>query len=762
MQVSSTNSSNTIKEEHSFIEIIVSYLKYWPLFLISLIVCIGSAFAYLRYTTPQYYVSAKVIIKEGEKNQAGVDVSTFNDLGIVTQTQNLDNEIEFLLSKELRKSTVDSLGFGVSYYKEGRIKDNEIYKNSPVFVSVIDFVSAGYFTISKISGNALVIESDKQNFKKIVQFDEQFHSPWGILSIQSNPWGSARYPIIVGINHPQDLPNVNVKPLNRVSCVVNVSLVTPCPEKGKDFVNALIDIYNQKTIEEKNFTATNTNQFIDERLAIISGELGSAEKNVGDYKQSQGVTDINTETQLFLSKTNDYNSQIAEKEIQLNLLKFTKDFLNNPENTNNIVPANVGLTDPTILNLVSKYNQEMAEKNNATAGMKAENPQLKEYNAKVQTLKEDLLKGIRISDASLQLTTQELRKQGNLYASKTRILTTQEIELRDLYRQKEIKESLFIYLLQKREETGLSMALATPNAKILDKASYSMTPISPNSNQIYLMGLLAGLVIPISIVYTKNLLDTKLRSKKQLTNAVKAPFLGEIPKVKGNDPFPVLKLRSGMAEKFRLISSNLNFITGGSQKDKVVIVTSTVSGEGKSFFSRNLALSLATSGKKTLLIDLDMRRSQMHQVVDLNVEKGLAIYLSDSDTQVNEIIDTSGCLHKNLDIIPTKNFPPNPAELLDSPRLEKLFEELKGKYDYIILDTAPLGLVADVFRINQFTSACIYVVRENYTNKYILKDIQELYKNHRLKNLTCVLNATSQSGKYGYGDYKHNYYHNED
>jgi capsular exopolysaccharide synthesis family protein len=329
-----------------------------------------------------------------------------------------------------------------------------------------------------------------------------------------------------------------------------------------------------------------------------------------------------------------------------------------------------------------------------------------------------------------------------------------------------LKEGIFTYLLQKREDTELALVMATPNAKVIDPAAYSSVPVAPQKMKILLAALLVGIIIPVIIIYIRELFDTKIHTKEDITRIISAPFLGVVPITKGEDPFPVLKVRSSIAERFRTIISNLEFIVG-SERKKIIAVTSYTSGDGKSFFSRNLAMSLATSGKKTLLVDLDLRKSTLKKTLGMEkVEKGSAMFLSDPRISVNEIIDKSHAFHKNLDIIPVHIFPPNPAELLSSDRMELLFQTIGKEYDYIIVDTAPVGLVSDIYNINAFSLATIFLMRSDYSLKRTLPEIQEMYNEKRLNNLCITLNSVSDENIYGYGyghygAYKHNYYTDE-
>ncbi len=750
--------NNSDPMEVSFAEILLHYLKHWKLFLISVIVCLTCFIIYLQFAIPQYRVSSSVIIKDEKKGQ-GYDLTAFNDLGIITQKSNVDNEIEILSSKALMQQVIDSLHINVLYFKNTGLKKEELYKKSPIQVTVNEYKKKGSFIISKdTKKNKLHLKSNddsEEDFERLINVGEMFESPWGWLTISFMTVENSEFPVIVKILSKDTYPMISVERKNLNASSVNIEAITSCPDKGIDIINTLIFVYNQQVINDKNYVANNTINFINERLADISGELQVAEKNVETYKQSRNLTDTKAEAGLYLTANSEYEKKISDADMQITILNYVRSYLKASENKDNIVPANIGLSDPTIINLINTYNDLILDKKRATSGMKQGNPLLQEYDDRANSLRSNLLKGIDIAESGLKLSRNELVKQETLYSRKIRGLSTQERESRELYRQKEIKETLFLYLLQKKEETGLTLALATPNARVIDKAFMDKNPVKPKKQILFIGAFLCGLIIPIIYIYIKGLFNFRLENKEELIKTVKAPYLGEIPISKGSTPLPTEKVRSGIAEKFRTITSNLKFLAG-QDENKVIIITSTVSGEGKSFVSRNLALSLATSGKKTLLIDLDIRKSVMNETLDLTPSKGIVIYLSDPSIKVEDIIDKSGKIHGKLDIIPTKILPPNPAELLDSDRLDKLFKEVVPQYDYIIVDTPPIGLVADAFRISQFASACIYVTRKGYTHKKSLPDIQSLYQEKKLHNMSCILNGVSQSKYYGHnGD---NYY----
>lgn len=773
MELNNNQSDNINKdqqEEISIVEIFFHYLRYWKWFLLSIGVCLLMSFLYLKYATRNYKIQSLVLIKDDQKGRPSMDFNAFADLGIVAPTNNFDNEIQLLLSNNLMQQVIDSLKIYVSYYKQGKVKYTEIYKSTPIFVyiSLPTYIS-GSFVLDKKDDDNYSLYSDEDEFSATFKIGDEVSSPWGILTFEKNQWETTEtLPIVVEILRKENIPLLTVAPVNKTSNVAEISLTTPTPQKGIDIINTLISIYNQRAIDEKNYVANRTVAFIDERLSIISGELKSAEVGVEGYKRSTGLTDITAEAQLFLTASNEYSKKISDTETQLSLLRSVKAQLLAPEHDKTPAPSNLGLTDPTILSLIQKYNEEIIAKERNTSVLTASNPITKDYDKRISLMRENLIKGISIAESGMQTTLKELRRQENSYITKTQGLSTQERQYRELYRQKEIKESLFVYLLQKREETGLSLALATPNAIVVDEASFDPRPVSPKPSIILLASMLISLIIPISIIYIKDLFDNKLRNKEQLLNIIKAPYLGDVPLSKDTNSFPVLNVRSSIAERFRIITSNLGFIVAAAKGGKVIMITSSQSGEGKSFFSRNLAMSLATLGKRTLLIDMDMRKSYMNKTLEMDPIKGIAMFLSDPSIKVSDIIDKSKKFNKNLDIIPVKVFPPNPAELLASDRLDLLFNTLKNEYEYIIVDTAPVGLVADAYRINQFVDATIIASRADYTFKVDLHEIANIYKNNKLNNVTLVLNAVSSAGRYGYkygygyGYYgKKNYYTDE-
>jgi len=757
MDSNNFQADNIEQNEISIAEIFFHYLRYWKFFVITIIACLGLAYAYLLYTTPEYKVSSIIVIRDDRKGQTIDMTSAFSDLGFAAPKNNLDNEIEILRSFTLMNSVVDSLKIRVSYFKSRTIKSEEIYNNTPFFVTIQNIIKPGFFIVESQNENILSIYSSEEDFNQKVEIGEEITSPWGVLKITQNPFATETLPIEVYVD-PKYKPIVDINAVNKTSSVVEISFVTTTPQKGQDIINTLVAHYNRNAIDDKNTVARSTIDFIDERLKDVSGDLVKAEKDVENYQKSQGITDLQTQGNLLLSSSSEFNKQITDANIQLSLLSSLKTHILNPLNKDNAVPANIGVTDPTIISLIKTYNDEEMGRKSSTLGMSENHPIHIEYSNKLAVLRNDLLGGIGIAENGVQARIRELQRQENMSMGRAIGLSTQQRESNVLYRQQNLKEALNNYLLQKREETALTLAMATDNAKVIDPAFYSNIPVKPKKMIILLAAFIIGCIIPVSIIYIKDLFDNKIHSKEDVTRVVSAPFLGHIPVIKNDDPFPVLKIRSSMAERFRSVISNLDFVVG-SERRKVIAVTSFTSGDGKSFFSRNLAMTLATMGKKTLLVDLDLRKSVLVKTLGMNdSEKGSALFLSDPSIKISDIVDKSQRFHKNLDIIPVRFFPPNPAELLSSERLGQLFQAIGRDYEYIIVDTAPIGLVADAYNINSFSLATIFLLRSGYTFKKALSEVQGYYKEKKLNNLCVVLNAMSDEDIYGYGVYGYGKY----
>jgi len=740
----------------SISEIVFHYLSYWKLFIVSIVICLVAAVAYLFSAAPQYSVWTKVLISDEKKGSTEDVFSAFQDLGIYPQKNSFDNEIEVLKSLNLLQKVADSLHLEIAYFKDKGFKTLEIYNDAPFKVSARDLHETGIYTISEIENDKFKISSS--DFEETFAFGEEIVTPSGLLAFTPNLYGTEQYPITISVE-PGYLPAISIAPVSKTATVISISIQTGNVSKGKDILNALVDIYNLESINEKNYTATNTINFINQRLDENSGELTEAEQNVEKYRINEEVTDLQAQGQMLLTTAADYAKRINAANSQLMVLQQTRSFITNSANGNNPVPSNEGLTDPTIISFIHAYNTEILAKVRETVGMTANMPDVKEYERRISVLRDNLLKGINNSIASLEISIRELRRQENLYRTQANTLPTKERESRGLLRQQGIKETIVNYLLQKKEETNLALAMATPNAKIIDPAIGSSRPVKPRKSIILFAALIIGVILPVIYIYIKQLFDTKIHTHEEVQKLLNAAYLGDIPVDKTGNKIPAVNLRSSLAEKMRMIASNLSFVAGNKQS-KIIAVTSMIPSEGKSFVSRNLAFSLASIGKKTLLLDIDLRKSETNKNLDIKKQKGTTMYLADSSVKLEDIIE-KGSYHPNLDIIAVHVYPPNPTELLCSNRMGQLFAELENcGYDYIIVDAAPFSLVSDPLIINSYTDATMFVIRAGYSERHAIKEIQELYNNNKLNRISWVLNAATSSYGSNYG--KKNGYYSDD
>lgn len=756
---------DTHTNEHQFdvMEIARPYLKQWKWFLIGVFLSTCVAFIYLRYAIPQYKVVATILIKDDRKGSVASELTAFSDLGLLNGVKsNVDNEVEILKSRSLIESTVKKLGLQVSYWQNARIRSTEIYKKSPIEIIFSKVVSDFYnkshsYSVKGISESKFAFF----NFEnaKIGEFNygEVFVLPEGNCIIFKNKANFVKdnYEIIVNINRVDKLVQsfkgrLNVAPFSKTTSIAEMSIVDPVPSKAEDFLNTLIAIYNQDAINDKNFISENTSKFIDQRLKFISSELGGVEKETESFKKANRVTDIATEAGLFINNASDYKKSEIEIETQLRVVKLMSDFVSNSI-ISDLIPANVMAPDTQASELIQQYNELILERNRILKNAGANNAVVISLDARILALKDNLKSSLSQYKKSLEITRNDLGRQNALVAGKISQIPTLERESRELGRQQQIKEALYLYLLQKREETAISLAVTEPNAKVIDPAMASNIPVSPKRNIILLAAILLGVLIPFGIIYLIDLLDTKIKSHFDLEGKLTVPYLGDVPSSEFPKEVISKNSRTVSAEALRIVRTNLDFmlsdVTEGQAK--TIFLTSTVPKEGKTFITVNLASTIALSGRKVLLIGMDIRNPRLDEYIKLPA-KGLTDYLFAKNTDIKDyIVKQEGFEH--FDVIPSGIVPPNPAELLMSKKLDGLFEKFKKEYDYIIVDTAPVTIVTDTMIIAKYADLFIYVIRANYSDKKLLRIAESLHQEKKIGKMATLLNDTNPTDGYGYG-----------
>ena len=700
-----------------------------------------------------------------------------------SMTSNFDNEVEILKSRTLIKKVVSHLNLYINIaQKQPFGYDIPLYKDTPfdVFMTAEEadkldeniLLDLTYDTLGKLSAEvSYTQDNEKQKAQK--SFDKLpaiLPLPIGVitisgrdsLSIPTEPIKlkvTISKPTAVAIGYSSAL---TIEPTSKTSTIAAVSLKNTNVQRAIDFINDLIAVYNIDTNTEKNEVAQKSADFIEERIGIINNELGTTENELAAFKQRAGLTDLSSDAQLALQESSKYEQQYAENATQINLVTYLRDYINNPDNNDEVIPANVGLSDVNLASAIEKYNNLVVERKRLLRTSSESNPAIINLNTGIEAMRHNVKTTVNSVLKGLQITRNNIDRQSRKYESRISNAPKQEQEFMTISRQQEIKATLYIMLLQKREENAITLAATANNGRIIEEPIPGGI-VSPKGKLIYIIALVIGIGIPISIIYLLNLLRFRIEGHTDVEKLTTVPIIGDIPLTDaGKNGTPTIAVRENdnniMAETFRSLRTNLLFIMGDPDK-KVILVTSTISGEGKTFMASNLAVSLALLGKKVILVGLDIRKPGLNKIFHLShKEKGITQYLAaPQSTDLHALIQPSG-ITSNLDLLLGGPIPPNPTELLARQSLEDTISTLRKEYDYIVLDTAPIGMVTDTLILSRVADASIYVCRADYTHKTDYQLINELQEHHRLPNLCTVVNGIDMKKKkygyyYGYGKY---------
>ncbi len=771
--MNNTSNSPIFKEEDNNLrEEIDKYLFQWKWFVLGVIITLTGAFLYLRYATPIYQSTATILVKDEKQGEASI----LEDLSSGTpgfSSVNVEDEIQILKSKNLMSGVVDDLNLTTQYLLEGNIKTVELYNSQPfnfTFIGQDSLGNQGYsrqLEVEPISNSKYKIKEVSTETSSEHSFGDVINLGFGKFTIvpnktnlsENNSWTNKKYivrllPQFSAINKYQSA--LTVENTGRRSSVISLSMQSENSKKSEDILNNIIKQFNNDAIVDKNLVSENTFNFIAERLEIIQEELDSVETNKKEFQTENKITDIPSEAQLYVEDVREIQKSRVEVETQLELIKYIKDYLTDTNRSSDLLPANLGVTDSGIESSISEYNQLVIQRNNQLQTGTASNPIVINLNNQIDVIKSNILASLNNKTKSLEVKRRDIVNQQNNLDSKISSVPKNSLIFRDITRQQNIKENLFLYLLQKREETAISLAITAPSAKVIDDAYSSRSPIFPKKQIIYLAAFILGIIIPFLIIYVKNLLDNKIHTRADVEKETKLiPILGEVPKIDTKESETVgTNDRSILAEAFRILRTNLSYFVKSikGEEKNIIFVTSTVKGEGKTFVAFNLALTLSTADKKVLLIGSDIRNPQLHRYIDRPEQsKGLSEYLYDEKVTIESVTDSYKINKKDISIILSGRIPPNPAELLMRDRFKNLLEEVKDKYDYVVVDTAPTMLVTDTLLISQHADFTVYVTRAEYTDKRLLKFPVELYHEKKLRNMAFVVNNVSVSN-YGYGN----------
>lgn len=777
----------------------IIYKSYWKWFILSLIVSLTTAVLYMEFVLPTYEVKTSILFKDDVKGSGSVEMNVFKEMSILTQKNNVDNELELLNNSLTVQKVVYELGIYASYTeiksfefvkkmginnilpKFGKYKEKVLYGDEcPILISMpenslnklstqLEFdILIHPYGVYEFSGT---YNGEKYNNIASIT-DNKVKLPFGDINIQRGELRPVEdMTVKVVIQNPTNLAyhilsQLKMKLKSKTTSVVDLSFICSNVNLGKDFLKKFIEEYNQEGINEQIEMANKTSQLIENHLLSISKELSTVEAQAENYKQSQGITDITSQSDIFNRQTTDVEQKKLEIETQLEIVSNLNDYIQNKDNRGQLIPSNSGIKSSGLNELIFNYNKLLLERNRLSRIASSSNRAMIDLTNQIESMYSAVQSSLQNEKNNLQIAKKDILSKYTQTNARIMAIPHQERQYSEIKRQQGVKEGLFLYLLQKKEEKYINMSTVEPNSKLIDNVR-SSGPIWPNKMLLLFSSIILGIFIPAFGIKIKDLLRYQIENKEELEEISIVSVLGEIPKTtQGGNVLMKENNMDSFSEMIRLLRANLLFVMESKDK-KVINILSSVSGEGKTFTSINLAISLALLEKKVLLIELDIRKPKLAKYLNIENKTGITLFLSGQLNQ-NELIKPSG-IHPNLSIITAGTIPPNPNELLAKPALDKLIAKFGEDFDYIVIDTAPVGVVSDSFLLNRLADVSLYVIRANFTTKKDIEDATNLHKSNKIKNMYFVLNNVDMNKhsyrygngrKYGYGygkNKKHNY-----
>ncbi len=756
--------------------IFIHIILHWKWFLASLLICLPAGYLKLRYSTNIYQVDSKIVLQNSQGGSGNSEFAVFESMGLINSNNSIVNQMEFFHSRNLLENVVRQMGLYISYTVKGRLKDTEIYgNNNRYFQSTPVEVFMKAQSASSINGCINLKFASEANEKILMNgsygletFSKQLNGVLDSITmsagtiymyVDENIPFNGDHNLDVNIYNPA---GVAMSYLSRLSLentinntsIVKLSILDAHPVRGIDFLNKLIDAYNHDVMDDKNKAARNALKFIEERLSFVNGDLESAEEDIVDFKRNNKViTSLSSESERFLSDGSDSEKQLVQIGLQLELLRILSDEIGKNQTGNSRLITNPGVQDASLINNINQYNALVLERERLGNYTVEGNPSVVRIEENISSVKESLIISIEGYRKSLKINEKDLKKTNRESDKHVDEFPRLEREWAEKLRQQKIKETLYVALLERKEEVSLSLAVTAPGAKVIE-SPITVGIVSPNRMSVMLSALLIGLLIPLIILGIKAIFNYRIENEGDVARISKVPVISSLPFDKKKRSIVISSHdTSPIAEMFRLLRTKLQFAMNSQETGKkVILITSFISGEGKTFVSINLAMTFALK-YKTVLVGLDIRRPKLSNYMNLEPSKnGVVSYLSGFTPDINEIIQASG-LHEQLDVIPAGMIPPDPNELLMEKNLEKLFNELRKRYEYIIVDTSPVGSVSDSFLLNRVTDISLFVVRSKYTPKVALRMLNEISVEGRLNDPHILINGISENkgGKYRYG-----------
>ena len=744
------------KKSEGFENIFFRYLPYWPLFVFLMLLSIGGAWTYIHFTTPRYSASARVLIIDERK---GVEESkTIESINLLSPKKIIENETEVIRSKTLINEVVKNLGLYAPIFEEKSLKTLSAYTTSPVKIeadlSGLKEAKKIYFTYDNNTSQVII---DKARYP----LNQWLATSIGKLRFLRNKYYKnepVSGKLFFSLVNPKSVANsivgsLEVSTASKQSSIIDLYLTDEVPERGEDILNELLTSYNAAMVQDKNILATNTQDFIQERLSSVEHDLDSIERKIQQFKSQSDAIDIGTQGKLFLQNVSNNDQKLGEINMQLAVLGQVEKYVYSKDKSSGIVPSTLGVNDPTLSTLVDKlYSSELEyEAIKKTTG--ENNPMITSVTDKIEKIKPSILENIQSQRNSLRASLGNLNATNNVYSSVLRGMPEKERQLIEINREQSIKNEIYAFLLKKREETALSHVSTVPDSRIVDKAEFSINPVSPKKKVIYLSSVLLALFVGFASIFGREALSRKIMFRDEIETLTELPIIGEIAAESSKNPIVIGdNKRTFIAEQFRKLRITLNYI-GVDSTHKKILITSAISGEGKSFIATNLALSLAITGKKVVLLDFDLNNPSLNNKLNIGHYEGITDYLLEKVEPASIIRKTD--LHTNLFLIPTGELPTNPSELIMNGKVAELFNYLEAEFDYIVVDTAPVSPVTDAYILSPFCDATLFVIRHSFTPKIFVQRIDANNRINQLNNPAIVFNGIIPRGfgskNYGYG-----------
>jgi len=758
-------------------ELFFKYLVYLPMFIICLAIAVTVAYLYIRYKVPVYSSSVSILVNDNSRSGGvGGDDMMLEQLTLYKKRVNLTNEIEVLKSTNMMERVVRALELNVVFETQGKVKKSEFYARDvkAEVLSVKDSTISFGLKLEK-KNNIITAEWDgkKQRFSNGSELRMNNGSMRIYMNHASILQGYQYYITWLPVRTAAAglAGRLQITPLSREATILKLSILTEIPEKGRDVLNQLVEEYRLRNIEEKNRVADNTIAFIDDRLNLITSQLGEIEGGKASFQQRNNIIDPAMQNEHEANELTVARKELDDAEVQLQVIDMVRDYVSNPSKRFDLVPSTLGIDDATLMSLITGYNELQLKREAESKSVPAAHPSMRLLENQIERVRTSIIENLSNVRRSAQNIAYRIRSQYSSLTARLRAVPQQQRQFTEIMRQQGIKEKLYLYLLQKREESAITRASAVGNASPIDEAVSSGSPVSPNTTNIYRVAFIIGLLVPVAFIYVRDLLNDKIITRADITKASQMPIVGEVAHHQSMTRKFVVgaKDRSVLSEQFRILRANLQFLLASAPtKNPVILVTSTIAGEGKTFCSMNMAAVWAVAGKKTVILELDLRKPKISKALGLQRDIGLTNYILGSARK--EDLPQLQAEVPNLYIIGAGPIPPNPSEMIMDDKMDELFTYLRANFDIIIIDSAPVGLVSDSKILAKYADATLYVIRQRYTVKKQVTFIDDLYTNKVLPNMGIIVNDVKIGGAssyygygygYGYGySYNYNYSYN--